>query len=188
MFCRIRTDGCLGVIYLQNLTARASTPLNHSSSQMKNDSNLSAHHVTTVTDAGGFASIRPAEGIINIFAFIRVHSWFLHQLRAFSCFSWLKKLQAKQADGACPQDMAPEEPHLNAGVAESAPVQATTSPASNDAPPTQSCQSCNPVQKPLRPLRSLRENHLTPSSPSPPRRYWARCLFLPSFSRISRVS
>ena len=58
---------------------------------------------------------------------------------------------------------------MNAGAAESARVQATTSPASNDAPPTQSCQSCNPVQKPLRPLRSLRENHLTPSPPSPPR-------------------
>ena len=40
--------------------------------------------------------------------------------------------------------MAPEEPHLNAGAAESAHVQATPSPASNDAPPT---RSCNPVKK-----------------------------------------
>ena len=68
--------------------------------------------------------------------------------------------------------MAPEEPHLNAGAAESAHVQATPSPASNDAPPSsQSCQSCNPVKNhsssdsrpfvvpspTLRPLRSLRE-------------------------------
>ena len=36
---------------------------------------------------------------------------------------------------------------MNAGAAESAPVQATSSPASNDAPPSsQSCQSCNPVK------------------------------------------
>ena len=70
--------------------------------------------------------------------------------------------------GACPQGMAPQEPHLNAGVAESAHVQATPSPASNDAPPT---RSCNPVKNhsssdsrpfvvpspTLRPLRSLRE-------------------------------
>ena len=40
--------------------------------------------------------------------------------------------------------MAPQEPHLNAGAAESAHVQATPSPASNDAPPT---RSCNPVKK-----------------------------------------
>ena len=61
---------------------------------------------------------------------------------------------------------------MNAGVAESARVQATPSPASNDAPPSsQSCQSCNPVKNhsssdsrpfvvpspTLRPLRSLRE-------------------------------
>ena len=36
--------------------------LNQSSSQMKGDSHLSAHHVTIVTDAGGLAFIRPAEG------------------------------------------------------------------------------------------------------------------------------
>ncbi len=37
-------------------------PLNHASLKMMADSNLSAHHVTTVTDAGGLAFIRPAEG------------------------------------------------------------------------------------------------------------------------------
>ena len=42
--------------------AALATQLNRASSQMKIDSNLSAHHVTIVTDAGGFASIRPAEG------------------------------------------------------------------------------------------------------------------------------
>jgi hypothetical protein len=42
---------------------------NQSSSQMKGDSRLSAHHVTSGTDAGGLAFIRSACGL-NHFAFI----------------------------------------------------------------------------------------------------------------------
>lgn len=41
--------------------------LNQSSSQIKGDPHLSAHHVTIVTDAGGFVKIEsPADEILDI--------------------------------------------------------------------------------------------------------------------------
>jgi len=52
---------CGKFLCVSALSAR--NPLNQSSPQVKGDSNMSAHHVTAVTDAGGLVSI---EGLYRV--------------------------------------------------------------------------------------------------------------------------